>query len=247
MMLYSFSNCIRYLRLYLPSRMIKTITSLELPLPSLQTLFILSTDAENINDRLELFPSCPGLRELEFVDIDNPNHSFSFPWQQVTDYSCWSYRNDGPDASIHIPSLEQMIHLQDCILQCGSRSMMLSLNGARLPSLRRQYRLLDLRCETSHGGRGEIVIQQVMDRLSLPILLQLKVACPAVNTASYLDGAFATIHRLVDRSHSPLTLLHFCGRACCCIPSARFPLWTTCSLPNCIKILLCRKSSSHLY
>ncbi|KAK0444596.1 uncharacterized protein EV420DRAFT_993065 [Desarmillaria tabescens] len=206
MMLCTFSDSIRYLRLYLPSRMIKTIPSLGLPLPSLQTLFILSTDTENINERLELFPFCPKLRELEFVDIDNPSRSFSLPWQQVTDYRCWSYRNGGPGASTHILSLEQMICLQDCFLQCGLTNPF--SNGAGLPSLRRAYRLLDLR---SHEDGGETAIQQIMDRLTLPILLQLKVACSAGNTPSFMDGAFAAIRHLIDRSGPPLTLLHFCG------------------------------------
>ncbi|PBK64106.1 hypothetical protein ARMSODRAFT_962592 [Armillaria solidipes] len=211
MMLYTFSDSIRYLRLYLPSRMLKTIPSLGLSLPSLQTLFILSTDAGSINEPLELFPFCPQLRELEFVDVINPTHYFSLPWKQVTDYRCWYYRNAGPDTSVHVSSLEQMIHLRDCILQCGLPSPIIpSTNRAMVPSLRREHRLLDLRADCDDGG--QIALRQVMDRLTLPELLQLKVACPESSTYNFNEGAFAAIRRLIDRSLPLLTVLHFCGK-----------------------------------
>ncbi len=209
MMLYSFSDSIRDLRLYLPSRMLRTMPSLGLSLPSLQTLFILSTDAGIINEPLELFPFCPQLRELEFVDVNNPNHYFSLPWEQVTDYRFWYYRNAGPDTSVHVSNLERMIHLRDCILQCGLPSPIPFTNRAINPSLRREYRLLDLRSDCDDGG--QIALRQVMDRLTLPELLQLRVACPESSTDYVDEGAFAAIRRLIDRSPPPLTLLHFCG------------------------------------
>ncbi|KAK0193119.1 hypothetical protein F5146DRAFT_1043014 [Armillaria mellea] len=204
MTLYSFSDSIRDLRLYLPSRMLWTIPSLGLSLPSLQTLFILSTDAGIINEPLELFPFCPQLRELEFVDVNDPTHYFSLPWEQVTDYRCWYYRSAGPDTSVHVSSLERMTRLRDCILQCGFPSLF-----PPVLSLRRKYHLLDLRSDCDDGG--QIALRQVMDRLTLPELRQLKVTCPESSTENVHEGAFAAIRRLIDRSLPPLTVFHFCG------------------------------------
>ncbi|KAK0490107.1 hypothetical protein EDD18DRAFT_550352 [Armillaria luteobubalina] len=210
MMLYSFSDNIRDLRLYLPSRMLRTIPSLSLSLPSLQTLSILSTDAGFINEPLELFPFCPQLREIEFVDVNNLIRHFSLPWKQVTDYRCWYYRTGGPDTSVHVSSLEQMIHLRDCSLQCGLPSLTLFTNRATISPLRRDYRLLDLRSDCDDGGQA--AVRQVMDRLTLPQLLQLKVACPESSTYRINEGAFAAIRLLIDRSRPLLTVLHFCGK-----------------------------------
>ncbi|KAK0220590.1 hypothetical protein IW262DRAFT_1385681 [Armillaria fumosa] len=209
MMLYSFSDNIRDLRLYLPSRMLRTIPFLSLSLPFLQTLSILSTDAGFINEPLKLFPFCPQLRELEFVDVNNPVHHFSLPWKQITDYRCWYYRTTGPDTSVHVSSLEQMIHLRDCSLQCGLPSLIPFTNRAIISSLRRDYRLLNLRSDCDDAGQA--TLRQVIDRLTLPQLLQLKVACPESSTYSVNAGAFAAIRHLIDRSRPPLTVLHFCG------------------------------------
>ncbi|KAG7441851.1 uncharacterized protein BT62DRAFT_936730 [Guyanagaster necrorhizus] len=212
MMLYSFSDRIQHLRLYIPSGMLNTIPYLGLSLPYLKTLFILSTDmditpdADNINEPLELFPVCPNLRELQFVDI-NDNRSFSLPWQQITDYRCWYYRHVGPDASVHISSLERMIHLQDCFLRCSLPSRRPSPN--RAPPLCREYRLLDL--HSDHDNGGDIALRQIMDTLTLPALQQLKVTCPAGSTRYFNEGTFSSIHRLLNRSIPPLTRLHFCG------------------------------------
>ncbi|KAK0472296.1 hypothetical protein IW261DRAFT_1509107 [Armillaria novae-zelandiae] len=209
MMLYSFSDSIRDLLLYLPSRMLATIPSLNLSLPSLQTLFILSTDAGIIDEPLELFPFCPQLRELEFVDVNNPIHYFSLPWKQVTNYRCWYYRTAGPDTSAHVSNLERMISLRDCGLQCNLPSPILFTNRVMVSCLRRDYRLLDLRSDGDDGGQA--ALRQVMDRLTLPQLLQLKVTCPEINTQNINEGAFAAVRRLIDRSLPPLTVLHFCG------------------------------------
>ncbi|KAK0494558.1 hypothetical protein EDD18DRAFT_1355293 [Armillaria luteobubalina] len=208
MMLYSFSESILHLRLYLSFTLLRTIPSLGLSLPSLQTLLILSTDAGIIDEPLELFPVCPQLRELGFVDVNDPTHYLSLPWEQVTDYR-WYYCNEGTDTSAHVSSLKKMIRLRNCVLQCAYPTLTASTNRAMDPSLCRKIRLLDL--QSDFDRVGQIALRQVMDRLTLPELLQLRVACPKSSTEYARKGVFAAIRCLIDRSLPPLTVFHFSG------------------------------------
>ncbi|KAK0444592.1 uncharacterized protein EV420DRAFT_1573743 [Desarmillaria tabescens] len=148
MMLHSFSRRIQYLRFNLPSRLLQSIPSLQLSLPSLHTLFLLSTDGNGIARRSDSFAFCPSLRNLACVDIIDPN----------------TLASAASDVSIHIHMLERLVNLRFCQLIAP-----LSHNAV-FPSLYRNYRRTTMEPLT--------VMPQIMDRLTLPQLLKLDIVCP---------------------------------------------------------------------
>ncbi|KAK0193117.1 hypothetical protein F5146DRAFT_532256 [Armillaria mellea] len=204
MLLHSFSSRIQYLRFNLSSRQLQSIPSLQLSLPSLHTLFLLSTDGNGIARRSDSFAFCPSLRNFACVDIIDPS-VFSLPWPQIDDYMCRYFRIRHCQASIHIRMLKQLMKLKSCVLDCHSRFSAPFSPDLALPYLRRNYHSLHL-WSNARGDSDTTAMPQIMNRLTLPQLRKLDVVCPfpvaELNTFSALRG-------LIHRSTPPLTHLCF--------------------------------------
>ncbi|PBK90956.1 hypothetical protein ARMGADRAFT_1064299 [Armillaria gallica] len=204
MLLHSFSSRIQYLRFNLPSRQLQSIPSLQLSLPSLHTLFLLSTDGNGIARRSDSFAFCPSLRNFACVDIIDPS-VFSLPWHQINDYMCRYFRIRHSQASIHIRMLEWLVNLKFCVLDCHSRFPATFFHDVALPSICRNYHSLHLWPNARCDG-GVTVIPQIMNRLTLPRLRKLDVVCPF--PVAELD-TFSAVRGLIHRSLPPLTHLCF--------------------------------------
>ncbi|KAK0421881.1 hypothetical protein EV421DRAFT_1867979 [Armillaria borealis] len=204
MLLHSFSSRIQYLRFNLPSRQLQSVPSLRLSLPSLHTLFLLSTDGNGIARRSDSFAFCPSLRNFACVDIIDPS-AFSLPWHQINDYMCRYFRIRHSEASIHIRMLERLVNLKTCVLDCHSRFPAPFSHDVALPSICRNYRSLHL-WPNARGDGDVTVMPQIMNRLTLPQLRKLDVVCPSL--LEELD-TFSAIRGLIHRSIPPLTHLCF--------------------------------------
>ncbi|KAK0220588.1 hypothetical protein IW262DRAFT_1385676 [Armillaria fumosa] len=204
MLLHSFSSRIQYLRFNLPSRQLQSIPSLQLFLPSLHTLFLLSTDGNGIARRSDSFAFCPSLRNFACVDIIDPS-VFSLPWHQIDDYMCRYFRIRHSQTSVHVRMLDQLVNLKSCVLDCHSQSSALFSQDVALPYIRRNYHSLHL-WPNARGDGDVTVMPHIMNRLTLPQLRKLDVVCPF--PVAELD-TFSAVRGLLHRSMPPLTYLCF--------------------------------------
>ncbi|KAK0226472.1 hypothetical protein IW262DRAFT_769351 [Armillaria fumosa] len=142
MLLFSASARLRELHLCMKAEMFSNIPSLKLPLPSLEIVFILCTDALRINDYsdLQLVCNAPKLRDLTFIDVEDPAESFTFTWAQITrcNISCAYGRGEspGPDHSRFLNVLRLMPNLTSCDLVCEAYTAELEADGVHAQSFR---------------------------------------------------------------------------------------------------------------
>ncbi|KAK0462394.1 uncharacterized protein EV420DRAFT_1524477 [Desarmillaria tabescens] len=213
--LFSFSSCIRELHLYLDEYLLSQMSNMRLSLPSLEYLVLLCQSLNGIfgptSPHLRLFSSTPKLQSLEVIDWKD---GFEIPWNQVK-----KYHNDhryiptpnffslsGPRAHHHLNALRKFQQVEECTLRLSGVSDTLDLGGDVYPLICPQLRVLDLSSWTI--DRTPSAFQQVADRLVLPRLSILKVACSQKDSYERQE-VFSSICRLLQRSQSPITVLHF--------------------------------------
>ncbi|KAK0462388.1 uncharacterized protein EV420DRAFT_1184501 [Desarmillaria tabescens] len=212
--LFSFSSCIRELHLYVTAHIFSQISDMRLSLPSLEYLVVLRQDGGILGtiDRSRLFSSTPKLQFLEVIDWEG---SLELPCNQVK-----KYRSDharcierhspfplsGPKVHHHLNALRKFQQVEECTLRLSGVSDTLDLGGDVYPLICPQLRVLNL--SSWSIDRTSSAFQQVADRLVLPRLSILKVACSQKDNYEGQE-VFSSICCLLQRSQSPITVLHF--------------------------------------
>ncbi|KAK0225275.1 hypothetical protein IW262DRAFT_673562 [Armillaria fumosa] len=215
--LFSFSTCIRELHLFLPWTLFCQMAALRLSLPSLEKLSILCTDGiypvEYLNLRLLSF--APRLRALEVVDLVDPQERFKIPWRQLKMYRSdhahqpvYPFRHIGPRAHHHLNVLRKLPQVEECVLRLGDSSEEAEFGNEVYPLICPQLHMLDISSWNIDYEEQDSVFQQVADRLVLPKLSVLKVACSQRDNCETPD-VFSSLCHLLQRSQSPITVLHF--------------------------------------
>ncbi|KAK0240945.1 hypothetical protein EDD85DRAFT_934084 [Armillaria nabsnona] len=215
--LFSFSTCIRELHLFLPWTMFCQMAPLHLSLPSLENLIILCTDGtypvESLNLRLLSF--APKLQSLEVVDLVDPRKRFKLPWRQLKMYRSdhtyqpvYPFRHIGLRAHHHLNILRKLQQVEVCVLRFGDSSEEDQFGNKVYPLICPQLHTLDISSWNIDYTEQDSVFQQVADRLVLPGLSVLKVACSQRGNYETPD-VFSSICHLLQRSQSPITVLHF--------------------------------------
>ncbi|PBK73264.1 hypothetical protein ARMSODRAFT_1001402 [Armillaria solidipes] len=215
--LFSFSTCIRELHLFLPWTLFCQMAPLHLSLPSLENLIILCTDGiylvESLNLRLLSF--APKLQSLEVVDLVDPQERFELPWRQLKMYRSdhayqpvYPFRHIGPRAHHHLNVLRKLQQVEECVLRFGDSSEEDEFGNEVYPLICPQLHILDISSWNIDYAEQDSVFQQVADRLVLPGLSVLKVACSQRDNYETPD-VFTSICHLLQRSQSPITVLHF--------------------------------------
>ncbi|KAK0448517.1 hypothetical protein EV421DRAFT_2032718 [Armillaria borealis] len=215
--LFSFSTCIRELHLFLPWTLFCQMAPLHLSLPSLKNLIILCTDGiypvESLNLRLLSF--APRLQSLEVVDLVDPQERFELPWRQLKTYRSdhtyqpvYPFRHIGPRAHHHLDVLRKLQQVEECVLRFGDSSEEDEFGNEEYPLICPQLHMLDISSWNIDYAEQDSVFQQVANRLVLPGLSVLKVACSQRDNYETPD-VFTSICHLLQRSQSPITVLHF--------------------------------------
>ncbi|PBK95186.1 hypothetical protein ARMGADRAFT_1061887 [Armillaria gallica] len=208
---FSFSSCIRELHLYLTPYILSQMSDMRLSLPSLEYVVLLFQDGVYpTTDHLRLFSSTPKLQSLEVIDWQD---GLELPWNQLKKYhSDWDgHRNiwfNCPETHHHLNTLRKLQQVEECVLRLGNVSDEDELGDEVYPLIIPQLRMLDLSSWNSDHSTDHSVFPQVADRLVLPALSVLKVACSQAGNYETQD-VFASIYRLLQRSQSHITVLHF--------------------------------------
>ncbi|KAK0503582.1 hypothetical protein EDD18DRAFT_637036 [Armillaria luteobubalina] len=204
--LFSIQDRIKYLLLYLPSAMFNFVATLQLSLPILRTLTLLSTDIPFLS-RMKLFGDTPVLDALDIVDIQNDISALDLPYHQITRYSTYRvFRIGLTPWSITSHILDVLSELKN-LEECDSRCWHLSGRIDDVPQSCQKLRTLTL---SSLAYEYPDVWAHLLDNLTLPQLSTLKVDC-CVDEGHERDPqeTFTVIRRLISRSQSPLTTFHF--------------------------------------
>ncbi|PBK92874.1 hypothetical protein ARMGADRAFT_1080084 [Armillaria gallica] len=209
--LFSIQDRIQSLYLYLPAAMFTFVASLQLYLPILRNLTLLSTNGEEFQklSRTKLFGDTPLLNALETVDIRNVASAIDLPYNQITHYSTYHvfhrYCNPGPATSDILRVLSKLENLEECDLRCELRSAQLEEDT---PQTCQKLRTLTLSSWAYVYPRS--VLAQILDALVIPQVSTLKVDC-CVDEGHERDTekTFTAIRGIITRSQSPLTTFHF--------------------------------------
>ncbi|KAK0483966.1 hypothetical protein IW261DRAFT_991137 [Armillaria novae-zelandiae] len=215
-LLFSTQDRIQSLYLYLPPAMFTFVSTLQLYLPVLRNLALLSTDSEEFQKlpRMKLFRDTPLLIVLDIVDIKSVDPVLDLPYHQITHYSTYHVfhrrRNPGPATSHILGMLSKAKNLEECDLRCELCDLGYSslVRGA----LRSCQRLRTL--TLSSWGYPNSVLARLLDTLVIPRLSTLAVHCCVDDGCvprSIRDNpdTFTAIRRAIRRSQSPLTTFHF--------------------------------------
>ncbi|KAK0196814.1 hypothetical protein F5146DRAFT_1013029 [Armillaria mellea] len=207
----SIQGRIQSLHLYLPAAMFTFVASLQLCLPILRQLALLSTNGEEFQklSRTKLFGDTPLLNALDTVDIRNVVSALDLPCHQITHYSTYHffhrYCNPGPATSDILDILSKSTNLEECDLRCELRST--QVEGS-IPLFCPNLRTLTLSSWAYVYPRS--VLAQLLDNLVIPHVSILKVDC-CVDEGHERDTekTFTAIRRIIGRSKSPLAVFHF--------------------------------------
>ncbi|PBK95183.1 hypothetical protein ARMGADRAFT_1011068 [Armillaria gallica] len=179
--LFSFSSRIRELHLYLSSFTSLGMGEMQLSLPSLECLVLLCQDEHwsfVIPENLRLFSSTPKLQSLEIIDWRN---GLELPWSQLKKYhSDHRYIPTGSRGSRthhHLNALRKLQQVEECALRLSGASSVREFGANVYPLICPQLRVLDLSSWSKERAGTQSVFRQVADRLVLPALSVLRVAC----------------------------------------------------------------------
>ncbi|KAK0441861.1 hypothetical protein EV421DRAFT_1736502 [Armillaria borealis] len=180
-LLFSTQDRIQCSHLYLPPAMFTFVATLQLYLPILRKLTLLSTNGEEFQklSHMKLFGDTPLLIVLDTIDIQNVVSVLDLPYHQITHYSTYHVfhrsRNPGPATSHILGVLSKVKNLEECDLRCE---------------------LCDLRTLTlSSWAYPNSVLARLLDALVIPRLSTLAVHC-------CVDEGYVP-------PSSPLTTFHF--------------------------------------
>ncbi|KAK0459217.1 uncharacterized protein EV420DRAFT_1539002, partial [Desarmillaria tabescens] len=207
LLLFSVSNRLHELHLSMTAEMFSTIPSLQLPLPSLESLSILCTNAVSISgySYLKLVCNAPKLRDLAFIDVENPSMSFELPWTQITccsiAHACHSNENPGPDPTRFLQVLGLMTNLTSCDLVCEAYSIGFEAEQVACTNLQ-EFAIRSW--PMSHNA-----IPQLFSRLLLPSLSIFRAKCSVGSIKRDSEETFTSIRHAINVSQSPLIVLEF--------------------------------------
>ncbi|KAK0483977.1 hypothetical protein IW261DRAFT_1591970 [Armillaria novae-zelandiae] len=209
--LFSIQDQIQSLCLYLPAAMFTFVATLQLFLPILRNLTLLSTNGEDFQklSRAKLFGDTPLLNSLHTVDIRSVVSAIDLPYHQITRYSTYHvfhrYCNPGPATSDILGVLAKLENLEECDLRCELRSTQLE---EVIPRTCPKLQTLTLSSWAYVYPRS--VLAQLLDNLVIPRVSALKVEC-CVDEGHKRDTekTFTAIWGIIRRSQSPLTIFHF--------------------------------------
>ncbi|KAK0491200.1 hypothetical protein IW261DRAFT_73592 [Armillaria novae-zelandiae] len=213
-LLLSVASRVRELHLLLSAAIFSTVPAVRLALPSLTKLCLLSTDAEEISrySNLNLFDAAPNLRTVEAMNIRDPVAAFALPWHQITRYKSDHLLDDwadpGPDTCIHLLAIMSQPQLVACDLRCEVNCADAIFSGKLFPVVCARLHTLTL-SSWPYSSTGLRALDQILDRLMLPVLQSLTVVCQEGHPELEGEHTFSALRRLVERSRPPLELLHF--------------------------------------
>ncbi len=128
-LLFTMQDRIQSLYLYLPAAMFTVVATLQLYLPILRKLTLLSTNANDFQNlsRMKLFGDTPLLHVLNTVDIQSVVSVLDLPYHQITRYSTYhtpfhGWRTNGPATSHILGVLSKVTNLEECDLWCEQLS-----------------------------------------------------------------------------------------------------------------------------
>ncbi|KAK0194778.1 hypothetical protein F5146DRAFT_1219670 [Armillaria mellea] len=209
--LFSISNRVECLHLYLDVIVFSKIPVLHLSMPSLKKLCLIATDGNNANrmEELDLF-HCPLLHELHVIDVPDAHPLFSLPWAQITtftsDHALYETRAPDPEPKLLLLTMQKLTALEICKLRFELQSPEAAFAGP-YPVLCSNLRVLDL---SSWRYEDELPITQFADRLTLPTLTELRVSCSSGHPDRDSNKTFTSIRGLLERSGPPpITIFHF--------------------------------------
>ncbi len=206
--LFSIQDRIQSLHLYLPSAMFTFVASLQLYLPILRTLTLLSANGREFQklSYTKLFGDTPLLNALDTVDIRSVVSILDLRYHQITRYSTYhafhGRRAPGPATSHILNVLSRLKNLEECDLRCEL------LSAGNVPQSCKKLRTLTLSSWAYQYPNS--VLAQLLDDLTLPQLSTLKVDC-CVDEGHERDTekTFTAIRGIITRSQPPLTTFHF--------------------------------------
>ncbi len=120
----------------------------------------------------------------------------------------YPFRHIGPRAHHHLNVLRKLQQVEVCVLRFGDSSEEDEFGNEVYPLICPQLHMLDISSWNIDYAEQDSVFQQVADRLVLPRLSILKVACSQRDNYETPD-VFSSICHLLQRSQSPITVLHF--------------------------------------
>ncbi|PBK92868.1 hypothetical protein ARMGADRAFT_139793 [Armillaria gallica] len=211
-LLFSLQDRIQSLYLYLPAAMFTVVATLQLYLPILRKLTLLSTNGEEFQklSRLKLFGDTPLLNALDTVDIQSVVSALDLPYHQITHYSTHhvskSHRDPGPSIVHILRFLSVTRNLETCDLRCEVIAN--TLDGEDHPRSCPKLQTLSLSSWAFEYPNS--VLARLLNVLTLPHLSTLGVHC-CVDEGHVRDTAqtFTAIRGAICRSQSPLTTFHF--------------------------------------
>ncbi len=209
--LFSIQDRIQSFYLFLPAAMFTFVATLQLYLPILRNLTLLSTNGEEFQklSRTKLFGDTPLLNALDTVDIRNAVSAIDMPYDQITHYSTHHvfhrYCNPGPATSDILGVLAKLNNVEECDLRCELRSIQ---SEEVVPQTCQKLQTLTLSSWAYVYPRS--VLAQILDALVIPHVSTLKVEC-CVDKGHERDTekTFTAIRGIISRSQSPLTTFHF--------------------------------------
>ncbi len=204
LLLFSVSTRLRELHLCMTAEMFSAIPRLKLTLPSLEILSILCTNAVCMSDYSDLQLVCDGpkLRNLTFIDIEDPAESFTLPWAQITrcsiSHAYHLEENPGPDTGRFLKVLRLMPNLTSCDLVCEAYTDGLEAERVACTKLQ-DLTLASWPCRKA--------IPQLFSRLLLPSLSVFKAKFSVGYIGPDPEDTFTSIRHAINVSQSPLTTL----------------------------------------
>ncbi|KAK0475423.1 hypothetical protein IW261DRAFT_477925 [Armillaria novae-zelandiae] len=200
------------LHLYLPVEMFADIPSFLLCLPSLTELCLHPTDpgAIDVYRGIDLFV-CPNLRLLHVVDVMMPLRSFHLPWTQISTFTSDSGYYQQQSCSISPLSALQIMRrslvLEECHMRFEVEEFEEQWTGEVFPVVCPSLRTLSL---ASWGFEDHLPLKQLAERIKLPVLSNLRVACRESYYGRESIETFTAICGLIERSGPPqITTLYF--------------------------------------
>ncbi|PBK99261.1 hypothetical protein ARMGADRAFT_1160981 [Armillaria gallica] len=206
MTLFTVSSRVQTLHLCVPDKYFTDMQQLRLSFPILQELVLLSsTDLSEVAQHLHFGP-LPCLRVFHAQNISDI-HNLSIPWHQITHFTNVYPRLDRrPPAHRVLDILKTMSPLSNCSLDLYPPSIEVveETTLSKLCSLTLSSVCLE------YGSDFQPAIPFVLNSLKLPALSDLSVTCFHYRDNSICgQDTFTSIRHLIERSHSPLTSLHF--------------------------------------
>ncbi|KAK0441860.1 hypothetical protein EV421DRAFT_2019699 [Armillaria borealis] len=177
-LLFSMQDRIQSLYLYLPAAMFTVVATLQLYLPILRKLTLLSTNGEEFQklSHLKLFGDTPLLNALDTVDIQSVVSALDLPYSQIAHYSTHhvsqSHRDPGPSTVHILRFLSETRNLETCDLRCEVIAN--TLDGEDHPRSCPKFQTLSLSSWAFEYPSS--VLARLLNVLTLPRLSTLRSA-----------------------------------------------------------------------